>query len=188
MAPGSASAAGRAVLFARVQALDALDADQALALPETDQAHALGVAPLHRDLVHRGAHQRAARADQHDFLARHDLQRRHGVTVAIRGLQRDHALAAAAVRGKLRERRQLAVAVGGGGEHRTFADHDQRDQLLSGAEADAAHAGRLAPHVAHLVLVEADRLAAARYQHDLAVAVGERHAHQLVVVVQVDAR
>ena len=63
-----------------------------------------------------------------------------------------------------------------------LAHHDERDQVLPGTEAYAAHAGGLASHVAHLALVEADRLAAARDQDDLALAVGERHTDQLIVV------
>ena len=66
--------------------------------------------------------------------------------------------------------------------------HDQRDELLAVAEAHAAHAGGVAAHRPHVLLVEADRLAAAGEQHDLALAVGERDADQAVVVAQVDAR
>jgi len=71
--------------------------------------------------------------------------------------------AAAAVRWKVRERRALAVARRGGRQHVTLTDHDQRDQILACSQTDAAHTGRLAPHVAHFVLVEADGLAAARH-------------------------
>src|SRR4029077_6563680 len=84
--------------------------------------------------------------------------------VAVRGLQGDHALPAAAVRREFLQRRALAVARGGGAQHVPLTDHDQRDQILAGPQADAAHPGRLAPHVAHFVLVEADRLGAAGYQ------------------------
>src|SRR5215469_10207722 len=58
----------------RFEALDALDADQPLAtLADPDQAHSLGVTSLDGDLVHRGAHQCAGGADQHDLLARQHL-------------------------------------------------------------------------------------------------------------------
>src|SRR5215469_14755942 len=74
--------AGDGVVLLSVEALDALDADQPLAFPEADEAHALGVAALHRDPIDGGAHQGAGGADQHDLLSRHDLQRRHGEAVA----------------------------------------------------------------------------------------------------------
>src|SRR5215472_19105171 len=169
-----------------IEALDALDTDQALALTETDEPHALGVTALHRDAIHRGAHQCAGGADEHDLLSGHDLQRRHREAVAIGGLQRDHALTAAAVGRKLRERRELAVAGRRGREHVALTHHDERDQVLAGAELYAAHARRLAPHGAHLALVEAYRLAAARYQDDLALTVGERDTDQLIVGRQID--
>ena len=79
------------------------------------------------------------------------------------------------------ERGELAVAGRRGGEHVPLADDDQRDQVLVRAQADAAHAGGLAAHRAHFVLVEADRLAAAGDQDDLALAVGEGDADQPVV-------
>src|SRR5580658_1970443 len=157
----------RALTLGALEALDALDADQALAVPEANEAHALGVTSEHGDLVHRGTHQRAGGADQHDLLPRQHLQRRHRVAVAAPGLQRDHPLAAAAVCREILEWRALAVAGGRSAQHLARADHDERDDLLSGAEADAAHPRRLASHVTHFALVEADRLAAARYQHDL---------------------
>ena len=60
-----------------------------------------------------------------------DLQRADHATVAIGDLQRDHALAAAAVRREVLERRELAEAVFGGGENVALLGHDQRiDALL----------------------------------------------------------
>src|SRR6516225_9163177 len=136
-----------------IEALDAFDADQSLAFAETDEPHPLGVTTLHRDAIDRGAHQRAGRADEHDLLSRHDLQRRYREAVAIGGLERDHALTAAAVDRKLRERRELAVAGRRGREHVALAHDDECDQVLTGAELDAAHARGLASHVTHLALV-----------------------------------
>src|ERR1700730_17183569 len=62
------------VLLAGIPNLHALDADQPLPFPEPDEPYALGVASLHGDLIHRGAHQRAGRADEHDLLPGHHLQ------------------------------------------------------------------------------------------------------------------
>ena len=47
-------------------------------------------------------------------------------------------------------------------------------------------AGGVAAHGPHFLLVEADRLATAGAQQDLARTVGQRHAHQPVVIAQVD--
>src|SRR6185369_3266289 len=95
------------------EVLDPLDAGQPLALSEPDQPHTLRVAPENRYLVHRCSNQRAGRADQHDFLTGHDLQRSHGRTIPIGGLQGYHALTAAAVRRKLLQRGQFSVTRGG---------------------------------------------------------------------------
>src|SRR5580692_10550120 len=40
-----------------LQAFDALDAGESLALGQPDQAHALGIASQHRNLIHRRSHQ-----------------------------------------------------------------------------------------------------------------------------------
>src|SRR6185437_8669776 len=155
-----------------------------------DEAYTLGVAAELGHLVHCRAHQSAGRADQHDFLAGQHLQRRDGRAVAVRGLHGNHALAAAPVYG-----RALAVAGRGRGEHGAgaalaialvLADHDEGYDFLAIPELDAADARRLAPHGANLALVEADCLAAARHQHDLALAVRDRHAHEPVVIVEID--
>src|SRR6185437_7579203 len=185
-------ALARSALFRRfaLQALDPLDADQALAVGETDEPYALGVAAEHRDLIHRGAHQRPGRADEHDLLARQHLQRRHCGAVTVRRLHRDDALAAAPVHGEILNRRTLAVPRGGGGEYRAAAlalpHHDERDDFLRIRELDAAHTRGLAAHRADLALVEADGLAAARNQHDLALPVGDRNPDEPVLIVQID--
>src|SRR3974377_1570558 len=51
-----------------LEALDALDADQSLALAEADEPHPLGVTALHRDAIDGGAHQRDGWAGEHDTL------------------------------------------------------------------------------------------------------------------------
>src|SRR5256885_9436046 len=68
---------GQRLLLAGVQALDALDADQALPLPEADEPYALGVASLHGDLIHGGAHQRTGGTVEHDLRSRHVLHCSH---------------------------------------------------------------------------------------------------------------
>src|SRR6185312_3223283 len=174
-----------AILLAVLQALDALDADQAFPFREADEAYPLRVAPEDGDLIHRRAHQRAGGADQHDLLPGHDLERRDGRAVAIGGLQRDDTLAAPAMLRKLRQRRQFAVAGSRCGENVALADDDQGDQLLALTQLDAAHAGGLAPHRPYFGLGEANRLAAAGHEDDLALSIGERDPDQPVVVGQI---
>ena len=117
---------------------------------ERDQRHALRRAALLADLRHRGADQHAAGGDQHHLVVVVDQDGAHQGAVALRGLDRDHALAAAAVLGVLGDRRALAVAVLGGGEHRLLLvlRHQHADHALAAVlgQAHAAHAGRLAAH------------------------------------------
>ena len=51
------------------------------------------------------------------------------------------------------------------------------------AQADAAYAARRAAHRAHLLLGEADGAAVARAEEDVARALGDADAHELVAVV-----
>src|SRR5690349_2847665 len=168
------------------QALDALDTGQPLALVQPDEAYALRIAAHDGDLRHRGAHQRAGRTDEHELMLGIHLQRRDHLAVALGSLQRDDALAAAAMRREVLERRELAVAIGRGREDESLANNDQRDEFLALAQLDAAHAGGLATHGPHFVLVEADGLATVRRQDDLARAIGERHADQAIALVETD--
>src|SRR5688572_4645166 len=137
------------------QALDALDSGQPLAFTQPDEAYALRVAPNDRDFGHRRAHQSAGRTNHHELMLGIDLQCRHHLAVALGGLQRNDALAAATVLREVLERSELAVTVRGGGEHEPVADDDERDELLPGRELDTAYAGGFAAHRAHLLLVEA---------------------------------
>src|SRR6186713_2303631 len=166
------------------QALDALDAGQPLALVQPDEAYALRISTHDGDLRHRGAHQRASRTDEHELMLGIHLQRRDHLAVALGSLQRDDALAAAAMRREVLERRELAVAIGRGREDEPIADDDQRNQFLAFRELDAADAGRLAAHGPHLFLVEADRLATARRKNDFSFAIGERDTDQAVTLIQ----
>ena len=98
--------------------LDALEAGELLALVERDQGHALGGAALLADLRHRGADQHAAGGDQHHLVVVVDQHRADQRAVALGSLDRDHALAAAAVARVLGDRRALAEAVLGRRQHR----------------------------------------------------------------------
>src|ERR1700722_6872045 len=63
-----AFAVDRGAIVARFQSGHAFHAGQALRLSESNQAHALGIAPDHRDIGHRRAYQGAGRADQHQLI------------------------------------------------------------------------------------------------------------------------
>src|SRR5690606_3843705 len=78
---------------------DPLQTDEAIAFVEADQTHALRVAALDRNVADGRAHERTARADQHDLVVLLDLHRADHASVALGRLQGDDALAAAAMNG-----------------------------------------------------------------------------------------
>src|SRR6185436_6421051 len=106
-------------------AVDALDTGQALAITQPDEAYTLGIAADDGDLAHRRAHQRAGRTDEHELMLGIHLQRGDHLAVALGGLQRDDALATAAVLREILERRELAVAIGRGREDEPVAYDDE---------------------------------------------------------------
>ena len=58
------------------------------------------------------------------------------------------------------------------------------NQLLAVGEFDTADSGRLTPHGAHFLFVEADGLAAARHQDDLLCRVSQRNTNEPIVIAQ----
>src|SRR3954469_9112870 len=96
---------------------DALQARELLPLAQVDQGDALR-RPAHlADLVHPRADEHAARGDEHDLVLRRHQRRGHHAAIALRRLDRNHALGAAAVARVLHDRGALAVPVLGGREH-----------------------------------------------------------------------
>src|SRR5690606_15366805 len=160
-----------------VDRLDALDTAQALAVGKADESHALGVAAIDGNVGNGGAHQRAGIGDQHDLVVVTDQLRADDLAVALVGLDGDHALAAAALQRVFGDRGALAVAVLGSGQHAAFLAHDDEvSDDLALRKANATHAGGIAAHGAHVLLVEADALAVRGLQEHVALAVGQRHA------------
>src|SRR5581483_7851579 len=104
---------------------DAVEADQAVALARTHHAHALGVAAEDLDLLGGDADQAAAVGDQHDVVAVVHLHRADQFAGLVRQGLSDHALAAAAAQREAVDRRALAVALAGHGEHIALAGDDQ---------------------------------------------------------------
>ena len=88
--------------------------------------------PTCADLRRARAHQRAAIGDQQHLVVVAELDRADQLAVAVAGLQRDHALRAAALARIVRDRRALAEAALAGGEDVAVAlDHDQAAHFLA---------------------------------------------------------
>src|SRR5208283_4227854 len=152
---------GRRGILGR-QSLDPLEAGQLIALLEANQPHALGVSTNDRNILDRSSHQGSALTHEHDLVVEAHLQRADHAAVAVGDLQRNDALAAAAVPRVFLERREFSEALLGRGQNVTLVGDYQRVDPLIVAQANAAHAGRFAAHRPHLVLDKADRLAAGR--------------------------
>src|SRR5207245_5689933 len=141
--------------------LDPLQAGELLAVAKGDQRDALRGTALLADLRHAGADQNTAGRDQHHLVVVVDQHRADHPAIALGSLDRDHALAAAAVARIFADRRALAESVLGRGQHgfRFIVRREHAHHPLALAEAHAAHAGRLAAHRPHVALLEAYRLA-----------------------------
>src|SRR5258708_38740877 len=168
---------------------DGLQPRELLALVEVDERDSLRGAAYLANLVHTRADEHAAGGDQHDLVFRGDERGGDHLAVPLAGLDRDHALRAAAVARVLGDRGALAVAVLGGGEDALglVLRHQERDHLAALGDVHAAHAARAPTPGAHVVLVEAHRLALVGEEHHVVLAVGERHADQPIPLVQVHA-
>src|SRR5439155_4731857 len=113
--------------------------------------------------------------------------RAHDVAVAALGAAVDHAQAAAAPDRVVLDRRALAVArLAAGDQGRRGIGHHDADDAVPSAQPDPAHAARGAAHLPYGRLVEADRLALLRAQHDRVARAGQAHAHDLVALAEQD--
>ena len=110
------------------------------------------------------------------------------LAVPLGRLDVDDPLAAAVRDAVVGHGRALAVAALADGQDRRalLADDEERHDLVVALERHAANAARDAAHGADRVLVEADRLTVARREHDLAIAVRETRADQLIALVELD--
>ena len=85
------------------------------------------------------------------------------------------------------DRGTLAVAVLGGGEHALRSSGPPAWRSRSGRPRHhAAHTAGLAAHRAHVVLAEAHRLAGVGEHHHVVLTVGDRHADQVIALVEAD--
>src|SRR5215475_15887050 len=164
--------------------LDERRAGDQVAPRRVDQFDALGAASGGANLFGFEADQFAVAGDDQHFAVFADRHDGDHLAVLISGFDVDHALAAARLHAVFRERGLLAETVAGDAQHLLVAVHgDDADHVIVVAQRDAAHAAGLAPHVTHLLLVEADGHAFVRGQEDLLRAVGQFHGHQLVAFV-----
>src|SRR5208282_297097 len=152
----------------------------------------------------------AVLADQHHFGFLRYLRDAHDFAVARRGLDVDHAFAAAvgeailvggsalavAVLGdRKNERAFLRNQVGDLGSYFPFFRHRLNLGLERGRHADdviflgevhAAHAGGVAAHGANVVLVEANRLPIMGGEENDLVAIGQRGRYQFIARFDID--
>ena len=86
------------------------------------------------------------------------------------------------------EHRALAETVLGGDQHGLLIalGDQQRNHRLPRLQAHAAHAAGAAAHRPHVFLVEPDRLAGVRHEHDVALSRGQLDTDQVVVIVEQD--
>src|SRR6185503_19624831 len=102
-------------------------------------------------------------------------------------LEIDDALAAATLLAVLVDRGAFAVAARRDAEDVSAAgERRHAHHLIAALEPDAAHAVGRTAHRAHVSLGEADGEALARRQQDLALAVGDAHVEQAVVLLDPD--
>ena len=155
----------------------------------------------------------AVMRDDHHIRFLGHLQRGHDVPVAVRRFHVDHALAAARRDAVLRERRALAEALFGHGQHQrhqrvldllvlelleilrgglVFLGDDLEVRLhrvhahdvVVLVEVHPVHAAGVAAHRAHFRFAEEDRLAFVAGKEDHFLAVGELRANEFVLAVQ----
>src|SRR5262245_2327933 len=163
-------------------------ADDAVALLELDDAHALGGAAGLADVLDLDANELASLRDQQELVGvRHRLDARHRA-VLVGDLDVDHARSAAALEPVLLDLRALPVAVLGDRQQvRLLVDDVHLDDLVVVLlERDADDAGRVAAHGADVLLREPDAHALPRADEDLVLAARDAHREQGVPLLQVD--
>ena len=165
---------------------DLFQPGQLLAVIERNQRDALRRPAHAANLGDAGTDQHAAGGDQHDFVFVIDQLGADDDAVALAVGDGAHALGAATGMAEIGEHGALAEAVFGRHQHRlliAFGDQ-QGNHRLPRLQAHAAHATGAATHRPDIFLVEPDRLAGIRNQHDVAAAVGQLDADQVIALVQ----
>src|SRR5256886_4738353 len=160
---------------------------QQIARGQVHDLHALGVAAGDANPLDRHPDHDALLGDHHQLVVGEHLFERDDVAGLVRALQGDDTASAAVLHAVLVELGALAHPLFRDGEQRRLASHhDHVDHVVLLVELDPFHAGRRAPHVAHVLLVEADAHAVTGGEHDVVAAVGDLHVDQLVALLDVD--
>src|SRR5437899_5560268 len=162
-------------------------AHDTVGLRHIDQPHPLRVAADLAHVVHAGAEDLALGRYDHDLVPVADLMERDRGPVPLGHLDADDALAAPALEPVLAHERALAVATlrdcedgrGGVGGDRLHADH-----IVPLVQGDAAHAVSGAAHRPDVLFLEADDDPIAGAEQNLALAVRDLYADQLVALLQ----
>src|SRR6266545_6424141 len=142
--------------------------DDEVAGDEVHDLHALRVAAADADALDGDANHDPLLGDHHQLVVGEHFLEGDDVARLGTALQRDDAAAAAVLNPVFVELRALAHPLLGHHEQRGLAaHHDHVDHVVLLVELDALHAGRRAPHVAHVLLVETDAHAVVRGEDDV---------------------
>src|ERR1700674_565575 len=183
---------------------------------EPQQTHALRRAAGLADFVRVNADHFAVVRDDHHVRFFGNLQRGDDVTVTVRGLHVDDALAAARRDAVLRERRALAEAFLGHGQHQRYQrvfdllvlefleilrgdlvflgddlevrlDRVHAHDVVILVEVHTVHAAGIAAHWPYFRLTEKNRLAFVAGQENHFLAVSKLRADELILAVEGDS-
>src|SRR5450755_983684 len=163
---------------------DGLDGHDSLVVTDAHQLHALRVAPRLTDALDGRANRLPAVGDDHHLVLGFDHGDADHRPIAVAAVDQNDALAAAGLDSELLDRRALAVAALAYREHELALGlgPGQPDDFVVRLELDGLHAGSVAAHGTHLLLVEADALPHLGGHEELRVAVGDDRSEQLIVV------
>src|SRR4029078_11146206 len=160
---------------------------RAVALIHVDQPHALRGPPDLRDAAGLGAKDHPLFGDEEQLLGLEHARNAHDLAVPPGGLNVDDARPATALQAVLIDGGPLAVAVlGHGQDGAALAQHFHPYKFVVLGTRDAADAVRGPAHGPDVILLEPDRYAVPGSDEDVALAVGQLHAHQRISVVHAD--
>src|SRR5688500_5840466 len=128
---------------------------QYISFIEMDESDPLSDTTRDADLRHRGTDDYAVPGDQHDLIFRKHFHHSHHVTGLLGAVDGDDPLPAAPLHTIVVDVRALAEPFLGDHENRRVAlDDDHSDERIAFAELDSLHSGRVAAHLAYVLLME----------------------------------
>src|SRR5690606_26408981 len=179
------------VLDAVVVRDEAGDIDDGVPVIQRHEPNALGSASDHADLLDPLAVDHAVPGDEHELVVRQDFLDRDDLSGPRSDLPVDYALPAPALEPVVLDPASLPRSVLGHDDERcldggVLANDDQPDDVGALVEYDPSDAGRRAPLLARVALVESDRLPVACREDDLVIAFRDLDVDQLVALFDVD--